>query len=204
VTRSRALLAAAGTVALLLAGIGVVVARDDGGENRTTGPAAPAQETTNLSLPGVQMHPPPWHAEHTRLEARLRRIGMPFARGERRAEEAPPVRVYVNNQPMEVPARIGVHGSRIAALHTHAANGPIHLAPSRRAYTLGDLFDVWGLRFGSGCIGPYCRDAFYSLRVTVDGRMAEGDPRAVPLAADRSIVVAFGTDEQHRSLAAAR
>ncbi len=112
-TRSPAFLAAAGgTAALLLAGIGVVVARDGGGGPPAPAPAAAAEEATNLSLPGLQMHPPPWHAEHTRLDARLRRIGMPLARGERGVEEAPAVRVYVNNQPMEVPARIGGRGRR--------------------------------------------------------------------------------------------
>jgi hypothetical protein len=39
-------------------------------------------------------------------------------------------------------------------LHTHAADGIIHIeSPIRRIYTLGDFFDVWGEQLGPNQVG---------------------------------------------------
>ena len=68
--------------------------------------------------------------------------------------------IFVNGKARQVPAGIGVPGAQaqptpngpfIAAgtcfywLHTHAADGIIHIeSPVQRTYTLGDFFDEWG------------------------------------------------------------
>ena len=46
-------------------------------------------------------------------------------------------------------------GSCFYSLHTHAADGIIHIeSPVQRAYTLGDFFDIWGQPLGPGRVGP--------------------------------------------------
>ena len=70
-----------------------------------------------------------------------------------------------------------------APLHTHASSGLIHIESDRRgAYTLGQVFDEWGVRFDRSCVGGYCTGGGKQLRVYVNGRRVTGDPRAVVLA----------------------
>jgi hypothetical protein len=74
-------------------------------------------------------------------------------------------------------------------LHTHAADGIIHIeSPIRRTFTLGDFFDVWGQRLGQTRVGQF------SGRVTAiyDGRVYEGDPRDIPLIAHAQIQLEIG------------
>ena len=165
-----------------------------GEENSSERSTEPRSPTSNLGLPGLQTHPPPWHAGHDGLLARLERLELPPARREGSAVDLEArLEVTVNEQPMEVPAGVGTHGQARAPLHTHGADGTIHVASSVvRDYTLGQFFDVWGLRFGRGCIGPLCSDDLYELRVLEDGQPVRGDPRALELRDRQQITVEFG------------
>jgi hypothetical protein len=63
-------------------------------------------------------------------------------------------------------------------LHTHAADGIIHIeSPVQRTYTLGDFFDIWGQQLDRRRVGPAAGrvTAFYN------GRLYLGDPRDIPL-----------------------
>jgi hypothetical protein len=112
--------------------------------------------------------------------------------------------VYVRGAARQVPAGIGIDGAQRAQtpaglyvgagrcfywLHTHAADGIIHIeSPIRRTFTLGDFFDVWGQRLGRTRVGQF------SGRVTAiyDGRVYEGDPRDIPLIAHAQIQLEIG------------
>jgi hypothetical protein len=85
--------------------------------------------------------------------------------------------------------------ARVAAsqLQTHTASGIVHLQSARGAsFTLGQLFDEWGVRFDAGCIGAYCTGRGKELRVFVDGRRATGDPRKLVLTDRLEIAVVYG------------
>jgi hypothetical protein len=80
-------------------------------------------------------------------------------------------------------------GSCFYWLHTHAADGIIHIeSPIERAYTLGNFFDVWGQPLSSSRVGPAAGPvtAFY------DGERYDGDPRAIPLTAHAQIQLDLG------------
>ena len=82
----------------------------------------------------------------------------------------------------------------ISPLHTHDQSGVIHVeSATTRAFSLGQFFDVWGVRFTRECLGGLCDTGSESLRVFVDGHDATGDPRRLELFAHEEIVVAFGT-----------
>lgn len=82
-----------------------------------------------------------------------------------------------------------------APLHTHASSGLIHIESDRKdTYTLGQVFDEWGVRFDRSCVGGYCTGGGRQLRVYVNGRRVTGDPRAVVLAERQEIAVVFGSD----------
>jgi hypothetical protein len=126
--------------------------------------------------------------------------------------------VIVNGKPVKIPAGVGLvqpapgqscHGSvptgdcragglvtflvAAAPVHTHSASGIIHIESDRAGrFTLGQFFDLWGVRLTSDCVGAYCAGGGNELRVYVDGRRAAGDPRDVALTSLQEIAVVYG------------
>lgn len=89
-----------------------------------------------------------------------------------------------------VPAFLGLDRVRAlqAAAHTHEIGGLVWLESSRSAdVTLGQLFTLWGVRFGEGCLGGRSG----GVQVTVDGAAVE-DPVSVSLRSVREAVVVVG------------
>ena len=113
--------------------------------------------------------------------------------------------IFVDGAARQLPAGIGIPGAQAQAtpegpfvssgtcfywLHTHAADGIIHIeSPAQRTYTLGDFFDEWGESLGPEQVGPYHAKvtAFY------DGEPYEGNPRDIPLHAHAQIQLDLGT-----------
>jgi hypothetical protein len=113
--------------------------------------------------------------------------------------------IFVNGQARQVPAAIGIPGGQaqqtpngpfIATgtcfywLHTHAADGIIHIeSPVQRTYTLGEFFDEWGQALGPAQVGPD------NGRVVAlyDGKVYQGNPRDIPLTAHAQIQLDIGT-----------
>jgi hypothetical protein len=113
--------------------------------------------------------------------------------------------IFVNGQQRQVPAAIGIpnpvaaqtsartfvdSGTCFYWLHTHAADGIIHIeSPVKRTYTLGDFFDEWGQPLGPDQAGP----AHGKVTVIVNGRVSQGDPRDVPLGSHENLQLQVGT-----------
>jgi hypothetical protein len=107
--------------------------------------------------------------------------------------------LVINGTSVAVPADIGVAEAAgfMSPLHTHDASGVIHIESNVvRDFTLGQFFDVWGVRFTRDCIGGYCANATSTLKVYVNGSLVPGDPRALVLSARQEIVVIYGTDQE--------
>ena len=74
-------------------------------------------------------------------------------------------------------------------LHTHASDGIIHIeSPVQRTYTLGEFFDVWQQPFSATRVGP-ARGIVHAL---YNGRVYDGNPRAIPLTAHAQIQLEVG------------
>jgi hypothetical protein len=113
--------------------------------------------------------------------------------------------IFVNGAPRQVPAAIGIPGAQaqngpggpfIASgtcfywLHTHAADGIIHIeSPVQRTYTLGNFFDEWGQPLGPTQAGP----ARGHVTAIYNGQVYQGNPRNVPLNAHAQIQLEVGT-----------
>jgi hypothetical protein len=113
--------------------------------------------------------------------------------------------IFVNGQPRQVPAAIGIPGAVAQQtgagpfigsgtcfywLHTHAADGIIHIeSPVERTYTLGEFFDEWGQPLGPDRVGP----ATGKVTVVVNGKVFKGNPRDVPLGAHEDLQLDVGT-----------
>jgi|GEM_PF-379310 len=82
-----------------------------------------------------------------------------------------------------------VSGSCFYWLHTHAADGIIHIeSPIERAYTLGSFFDIWGQALSSTRVGP----ATGRVTALYNGQRYVGDPRDIPLSAHAQIELEVG------------
>jgi hypothetical protein len=113
--------------------------------------------------------------------------------------------IFVNGVPRQVPAAIGIPGAQAQNtangpyigsgacfywLHTHAADGVIHIeSPVQRTYTLGDFFDEWGQPLGPNQVGP----ASGHVTAIYDGQVYRGNPRNIPLTAHAQIQLEVGT-----------
>jgi hypothetical protein len=151
-------------------------------------------------LPRLQTGPPPWPPERVQLLARLRAIGIPALTAEGQVIHIHQhLDVVVAGKRVVVPAAIGFDAQLrfLSPIHTHDATGIIHVeSPTVRSFTLGDVFDVWGVRFSRTCIGGECAGHGRELRVYVNGKLVQGDPTAVVLKSHQEIVVAYGTPKQ--------
>jgi len=112
--------------------------------------------------------------------------------------------IVVGGALRQVPAGIGIAGARTqntAAgpfvssgtcfywLHTHAADGIIHIeSPVRRVYTLGNLFDLWGQPLGPDVAGP----AKGQVIAIENGKVFRGNPRDIPLSKHAQIQLEVG------------
>jgi hypothetical protein len=131
------------------------------------------------------------------LKPRLKAIGMPaLPREALNFHIHQRMAMLVNGKFIYIPAGIGIdaNGKFIAELHTHDSSGIIHVeALSKQKFTLGQFFDVWGLRFSARCLGGYCAKGGKQVMVWTDGKRVHGDPRKIVLTSHLSIVVAYGT-----------
>jgi hypothetical protein len=113
--------------------------------------------------------------------------------------------MFVNGVARQLPAAIGIPGAQAQStpqgqfissgtcfywLHTHAADGIIHIeSPVQRTYTLGNFFDEWGQPLGPNQVGP----ATGHVTAIYNGQVYQGNPRNIPLTAHAQIQLEVGT-----------
>lgn len=147
-------------------------------------------------LAGVQSGPAPWLPEIDNLLSRLKVINLPALYEEGNALHIHQhLDILVNGKAVTVPAGIGIHqvARFISPLHTHDVSGVIHVESDvMRDFTLGQFFDVWGVRLTRDCVGGYCAKGADALRVFVNGKLLSGDPRNLVLREHQEIAVIYG------------
>ena len=179
-----------GRIAVLAATAVVSVALVGCGTTKTTIAMSPA-----ASGPGIRASVPPWAPEYQHLGARLTALGLPAAGSDKFHIHAL-LNISVDVQPVAVPANIGVDATHHleSTLHTHDQTGVIHMeAPHPFAYTLGDLFAVWGVQFAQGELGALRAHGDQQLHVYVNGH-AVSNPANYMMHKNDNIAIGFGTD----------
>ena len=112
--------------------------------------------------------------------------------------------IVVHGTARQVPAAIGIPGAQAQStqlgpvigsgtcfywLHTHAADGIIHIeSPIHRTYTLGEFFDEWGQPLGPDRVGPVTGP----VTALYNGQVYQGNPRDIPLTAHAQIQLEVG------------
>ena len=127
--------------------------------------------------------------------------------------------VFVNGEPVRVPAGIGiaihdpaVHHAKlqdgtmayggigppcvqpcISPLHTHDVYGILHTEAKKNQFNdLGEFFTEWNVRLDNKCVGGYCKPAA-PISIYVDGNPYTGNPRQIELENLREIAIVIGT-----------
>jgi hypothetical protein len=112
--------------------------------------------------------------------------------------------VFVDGKQRTVPYGIGISdpqlqpgvgtpfvaaGSCFSWLHTHAADGVIHIeSPVKRTYTLGNFFDIWGQPLSATQVGPEKG----KVTALYNGNVWTGNPRDIPLGSHTQIQLEVG------------
>ena len=171
-------------------------------------PGAPGELTTVAdpsTLPGISTdmlatsteQASTWPIELSHLAERLDSEGIPHSNMEGQVLHIHQhLDLFVHGKSVGVPTNIGIHQAAgwLGAIHVHDTSGVIHVeSPFEATYTLGQVFDTWGVRFTSSCIGGYCTDETNTLKVYVNGKLYEGDPRTLALDGHQVIVVVYGS-----------
>jgi hypothetical protein len=169
----------------LVAALGLTSSKDTSG-------GSPAPE----ALPGIMSGPEPWSANTNDLAARLTGITLPPVGGALHIHSH--LDLFVNGSRVPVPADIGISSDAESPLHTHDETGVVHeeSADPNSTFTLGEFFDVWGLKLTPTCIGGYCDAGDKTLSLFVEGKPYDGDPRTLRLNNEEEIVIAYGTKDQ--------
>ena len=80
-------------------------------------------------------------------------------------------------------------GSCFSWLHTHAADGIIHIeSPVKRTFTLGNFFDIWGQPLSATQVGPEKG----KVTAMYNGQVWTGNPRDIPLGSHTQIQLEVG------------
>ena len=162
---------------------------------------AATQGSGTQELPGMLTSGAPWPANTADLLDRLKAMGLP-ALGQSMSIKQhihAHIDIYVDGNKVQVPADIGIGSTYSSPIHTHdptvtttSDSATIHVeAPTDQAYTLGQFFDVWGVRLTTSCLGGYCTSGNKTLQAFVDGKLVP-DPRTIPLREHEEIVLAYG------------
>jgi len=150
-------------------------------------------------LPGILTTIAPWPANLDQLAERLALLDLPGL-SEVVNHTHTPLLIFVNGERVDVPASLGFDEANavFSPLHTHDTSGAIHIEADDAAFvaTLGQLMDVWGVRFDGTCIGGHCEAGDQQLRVFSGGEEVTGDPRATTLDDAVVVVIAFGTGDE--------
>jgi hypothetical protein len=159
------------------------------------GSSSAAPSGLTLTGPGLQTSKPPWPPEYQHLAERLRLIGIPPG-GKETFHIHAMLHIYVNGLLVPLPANIGLDPAQglESSMHTHDSSGIIHMeAPHPFSYTLGDFFEVWGVKLGPAQVGGLTGLGGDHLHFLLNGRPVS-NPAALVLHKEDSVVIGYGPE----------
>lgn len=196
-SRKRTLqIGAAAVAAVVIAVVVVVLAMGGGGgdDDSGSGGIAFAQDSVPADATvGVKETPPPWPPNYTDLPQRIEALGLPGF-SETISHTHAWLHVYVDGKQETVPQNIGIDPATqtLAALHTHDAEGIIHMESDRPFdFTLGQFMAVWGIAFSKDRLGSLTPKGDKQLQVYLNGKRVS-DPVNVVMPEHGNVVIGYG------------
>ena len=104
----------------------------------------------------------------------------------------------MHGQQATIPADLGLASTVASPLHTHDDTGLLHVEAVDMSWvpSLGQFFDVWGLRLSADCLGAYCDQGDDSLRAYVNGEPFDGDPRTIAMENEEAVTLVYGSEDE--------
>jgi hypothetical protein len=106
------------------------------------------------------------------------------------------LQLFDRGKPVQVPTGVGIPqgGSCLYWLHTHSADGFIHIeSPVKRSFDLGEFFDIWGPDLSLTKAATLSAPRGHHLSIWVDGKPWHGsDPRTIAFHDHETIVIQNG------------
>jgi len=177
----------AGLFVVIVAIVAIVVASSGGGSSKKN-PVGLTEAN------GLQVSPGPWPPEYAHLQQRVKALGLPDP-SDAIYHIHSHLAVFVNGKNTKIPANIGINQNSqfITSLHTHDDTGVIHQeAVQQYPFTLGELFDVWGVKFTKTQLGAYHVGKGLVLQTYVNGKLAPSGP-TYKFRPHDNVVVGFGS-----------
>lgn len=101
----------------------------------------------------------------------------------------PQLSILVNGGHIAIPANIGISADCMRPVHTHDASSQLHVEwTSRRDFTLGDFFRVWGKTFSKNQIFDYKANDTHAVTLTVNGAPSQEFEKLVLRDNDRIVI----------------
>jgi hypothetical protein len=201
------------TIACVFVAVATAVTGCGGGKGKSDGKyAAPKAAQPSSGAP-------PWPAPPNAVEL-TRRAGLVPERAEfLQYHVHAHLDVFVNGEPVRVPAGIGINIKDpavqrakladgtfayggidppckkpcISPLHTHDDTGVLHTeSKTTTPNRLGQAFTEWAVKLDRHCVGGYCAPQA-AIAVFVNGEQYEGDPRRIELSDQKEIAIVIGS-----------
>jgi hypothetical protein len=191
--RRRRLMLGGGAVLAAAAVVAIVVVVISGGGGGGDNGNASAKSPDSGAQAGVQVSKAPWKPEYNFLAQRLGALNFP-EQSDVGYHVHDALFIYVNGKQITIPANFGIdpQGRFLAPIHTHDTTGVIHLESTEPyPFTLGQMFDIWGVKFTDNQLGAYVAGNGNVLQVYVNGKQVS-DPVNFKLKAHDIIVVGYG------------
>ncbi|TAM92382.1 hypothetical protein EPN42_01190 [bacterium] len=103
--------------------------------------------------------------------------------------------ILIKGSPLPIPSDVGrpAAANCIYWVHTHAADGIIHVeAPTKRTFTLGTFFALWGQPLGAANVAGIPVAAGEHVRAYLNGKAWERNPAAIALTPHADIMIEVG------------
>lgn len=155
-------------------------------------------------LQGISHGPAPWQAEINNLQQRLPAMGLKVLTVQGTALHIHQhLDIFINGKHEIVPKFIGIivespTSALFSPLHTHDSSGIMHVeSDTKRDFSLGQFFGVWGVFLSRQCIGGYCAKPNVPLNFYVNGKRYPGNPVTMKLQEHMEIAVVYGKPPHH-------
>lgn len=185
-----------GVIALAAAIVVAVVLIAGGNSNKSgasSGSKASSSSATTGTQAGLETGTAPWPPEYSFLAQRLGAFNFPTQTDFGYHVHAE-LFVYVNGKKVTVPANFGIdpQGRFLAPVHTHDTTGIIHMESAKPyPFTLGEAFDIWGVKFTDTQLGGYQAGNGNVLQVWVNGKQVS-DPVNYKMKPHDIMIVGYG------------
>jgi hypothetical protein len=158
------------------------------------GQSGPPEKGLLVTGRNIRVTQPPWTPQYASLQQRIKTLGLPTGDSEKFHIHAQ-VSIYNQGLLVPIPANVGIDERHKieTTIHTHDGSGIIHMeAPRPYKYTLGDLFAIWGVRFGAGTLGALQDNGSNRVWVYVNNKLISDAARYVLRTGD-DVSIGYGT-----------